>query len=235
MSSQKIRSIIAVATLTAGITWLAATPSTADMCKGGEPALLSPKSIATYCEERAPVRLDEAGARGGKLVTTESNKLAMAAGEMARQLGLTGLATGREALGIADLGGLAANWGMPSLFSASPALLPMVPGSTSMKDLATVAEVPALPALPVLPQTPLVAKLPAEMPLGNAAPYQNRIAGSAVESPLDLKEPVAEVGSQVVDILLPKAVQSVEDTSMLPGGQPAVDGFTGLARELGLR
>ncbi|MFG6199571.1 hypothetical protein [Nonomuraea sp. JJY05] len=224
-----------MATLTAGITWLAATPSTAGSCKGGEPALLSPKSVATYCEERTDVRVNEAATRGGKLVTTESNKLAMAAGEMARQLGLTGLATGREALGIADLGGVAATWGMPSLFSASPALFPIVPGSASMKDLATLAEVPALPALPELPPTPLVAKLPAEMSLGNAAPYQNRIAGAPVESPLDLQKPVSEVGSQVVDILLPKAVQSVEDTSMLPGGQPAVDGFTGLARELGLR
>ncbi|MDX3102910.1 hypothetical protein [Nonomuraea angiospora] len=224
-----------MATLTAGITWLAATPSTAGSCNGGEPALLSPKSVATYCEERAQVRLEDAGSRGGKLVTTESNKLAMAAGEMARRLGLTGLATGREALGIADLGGLAANWGMPALFSASPAPYPVVPRTGSMKDLATMAAVPALPALPELPPTPLVAKLPAEMSLGNAAPYQNRIAGSPVESPLDLKEPVAEVGSQVVDILLPKAVQSVEGTSMLPGGQPAVDGFTGLARELGLR
>ncbi|MFI6742175.1 hypothetical protein ACIBI9_55505 [Nonomuraea sp. NPDC050451] len=231
-----------MATLTAGITWLAATPSTAGSCKGGEPALLSPKSVATYCEERTKVRVDDAdagaGAGGGgssKLVTTESNKLAMAAGEMARQLGLTGLATGREVLGIADLGGVAATWGMPSLFSASPALFPIVPGSASMKDLATMAEVPALPALPELPPTPLVAKLPAEMSLGNAAPYQNRIAGAPVESPLALRKPVAEVGSQVVDILLPKAVESVEGTSMLPGGQPAVDGFTGLARELGLR
>ncbi|MEW1840535.1 hypothetical protein AB0392_21550 [Nonomuraea angiospora] len=224
-----------MATLTAGITWLAATPSTAGSCTGGEPALLSPKSVATYCEERARLRLEDAGSRGGKLVTTESNKLAMAAGEMARQLGLTGLATGREALGIADLGGLAANWGMPALFSASPAPYPVVPRTGSMKDLATMAAVPALPALPELPQTPLVAKLPAETSLGNAAPYQNRVAGSPVESPLDLKEPVAEVGSQVVDILLPKTVQSVEGTSMLPGGQPAVDGFTGLARELGLR
>ncbi|MEV4579351.1 hypothetical protein AB0K16_39485 [Nonomuraea jabiensis] len=224
-----------MATLTAGITWLAATPSTADACTGGEPALLSPKSVATYCAERARLRLDGAGAGGGKLVTTESNRLAMAAGEMARRLGLTGLATGREVLGTADLGGMAATWGMPALFSASPAPFPVVPGPASMKDLATVAEVPALPALPELPQTPLVAKLPAEMSLGNAAPYQNRIAGSTIESPLDLKEPVAEVGSQVVDILLPKAVRSVEDTTMLPGGQPAVDGFTGLARELGLR
>ncbi len=224
-----------MATLTAGIAWLAATPSTAGTCQGGEPALLSPKSVATYCEERARLRVDGAGAGGGKLVTTESNKLAMAAGEMARQLGLTGLATGRKVLGIADLGGMAATWGMPALFSASPAPFPVVPGSTPMRDLATAAEVPALPALPELPQTPLVAKLPAEMSLGNAAPHQSRIAGSTVESPLDLKEPVAEVGSQVVDTLLPKAVESVEGTSMLPGGQPAVDGFTGLARELGLR
>ncbi|MET7332614.1 hypothetical protein [Nonomuraea sp. NPDC005650] len=230
MSSQKIRSIIAVATLTAGITWLAATPSTARSCADKQPVLLSPKSAVSYCDERTQARVYN----GSKLVTTESNDLAQAAGELARQLGLTGLASGRKVLGIADLGGMAATWGMPSLVSASPALFPTVPGPAGMKDLATVAEVPGLPALPVLPEKPLVAKVPGEASLKDR-PYANRVAGHEIESPLDLQKPAEEVGSEVVDILLPKTVESVEGASMLPGSQPAVDGFTGLARELGLR
>ncbi|MFI7132935.1 hypothetical protein ACIBQ1_45180 [Nonomuraea sp. NPDC050153] len=216
-----------MATLTAGITWLAATPSTARSCADRQPALLSPKSAASYCDERTQGRVNGSG----KLVTTESNELAQAAGELARKLGLTGLASGREVLGIADLGGMAATWGMPSLVSASPALFPMVPGPAGMKDLATVAEVPGLPALPELPR---VDNLPAELSFGPPE-YRNRIAGSPIESPLDLQKPVAEVGSQVVDTLLPKAAESVEGASMLTGGQSPVDGFTGLARELGLR
>ncbi|WP_393167544.1 hypothetical protein [Nonomuraea marmarensis] len=223
-----------MATLTAGVSWLAVAPATADTCADAEPSLLSSTAAATYCDEHTTLRVNDGGLGSSRMVTSESNKLAMAAGELARRLGLTGLATGKSVLGVADLGGVAANWGMPSLASASPALFPTMPGPAGMRDLSTMAGIPALPALPELPSTPLQAKLPAEMSLGQA-PYHNRIAGSGIESPLDLERPVSEVGAEVIGTLLPKAVESVEGTSMLPGGQPVADGFTGLTQGLGLR
>ncbi|GAA3662277.1 hypothetical protein GCM10022224_027610 [Nonomuraea antimicrobica] len=232
--------MIAVAALTAGVCWLSTGPTTAQSCPGTEPSLLSPTAIASYCDEHAKLRVNDGGPGSGRMVTKESNKLAMAAGDLARHLGLTGLATGKEVLGVADLGGVAATWGMPSLTSASPALFPMVPGPLGMKDLSTMAGVPALPslpelpALPALPQEPQLANLPAELSLGQAT-HQNRIAGTGIQSPLDLKQPVREVGADVIGELLPKAVESVEGTSMLPGGELVVSGFTGLAQQLGLK
>ncbi|MEV0228475.1 hypothetical protein [Nonomuraea sp. NPDC050786] len=221
MSSQKIRSIIAVATLTAGVTWLAAAPSTADTCKGTG---VTARTTASYCGTYAATD----GALGGGTAADESEKLAMAAGAMAAQLGLTGLATAREALGAADMGGLAATWGMPS-----PALLPKVPESLEMRDLATMARVPALPALPEVPSKPLEVKVP-DLSLGNG-PSHNRYAGSGTRPPASLHRPVEEVRAEVVDVLLPETVENLQDTSVLAGGQTAVAGFSGLAPQLGLR
>ncbi|MFI7639183.1 hypothetical protein [Nonomuraea sp. NPDC049400] len=216
MSSQKIRSIIAVATLAAGVTWLAAAPSAADSCTG-----LSTSS----CGKSAA---NDGGLGSGRMVTDESDKLAMAVGAMAAQLGLTGLATAREALGAADMGGVAATWGMPS-----PALLPKIPGTVDMQDLSTMARVPALPALPQVPPRPLEAKLP-EISLGDS-PYRNRVAGSGIQPQTNLGQPVEEVRAEVVDVLLPKTVKSLNDASVLAGGETTVAGFSGLVPELGLR
>ena len=108
----------------------------------------------------------------------------------------------------------------------------------AMKDLSTVAGIPALPALPSLPSVPELPPL-ARTPLeGDArraqAPHHNSIGGTGIQSPTDLQRPVREVGEDVIGVLLPKAVESIEGTSMLPGGETAVSGFTGLKQALGL-
>ncbi|MFC5834290.1 hypothetical protein [Nonomuraea insulae] len=229
MSFQKIRGMVAVAALTAGVSWLYAGPAMAQSCPDAEPALLSANSIGSYCDEHTKLRVNDGGSGSGRMVTHESTKLAMAAGELARRLGLTGLATGKEVLGVADLGGMAATWSMPSLASASPALLPTLPGPIGMKDLSTMASVPTLAELPEMPQQK---KLPGETSLGQALQRDN-VTGSG--SPLDVAEPVHQVGAQVINVLLPKAVESVEGTSMLPGGQLVTTGFTGVSQSLGLR
>lgn len=235
MSFQKIRSVIAVAALSAGVSWLFAGPSAAGTtCADTGSALLSPTSIASYCDGHARLRLDDGGSGGSRMIVSESNRLALAAGALARQLGLTGLASGRDALGMADMGGVAATWGMPSLASASPALFPMVPGPIGMADLSTMAGMPGLPTLPEMPRTPLEDRLPEEMTVGQG-PYHNRVSGNGIQSPLDLDKRVRQVGGEVVEVLLPKAMESVEGASMLPGGEPAVAGFTGLTHGLGLR
>ncbi|MEU6719451.1 hypothetical protein ABZ897_49005 [Nonomuraea sp. NPDC046802] len=236
MSSQKIRNVIAVAALIAGVSWLTASPAAAAPCHNGEPSLLTSTSIASYCSDEARLHLNDGSPASSRMVAEESNKLAQAAGHMARQMGLTGLATARSALGTSDLGGVAAMWGMPALTSASPAFFPALPGPVTMKDVATMAGVPALPALPTLPsvpQEPLGGLVRSDVPGGRAS-YHNTIAGSGIESPMDLEKPVRQVGSDVINVLLPKAVESVEGTSMLTGDS-ALGGFTELVQKLGLR
>ncbi|TDE40633.1 hypothetical protein E1295_31225 [Nonomuraea mesophila] len=220
--------------MTAGVTWWAATPSTADSCANTKPVVLSPDSALSFCHEQSRVNVNDGGSGGSRMVAEESGKLAMATGRLARQLGLTGLAAGRSALGGTDIGGVAATWGMPMLTSASPVVFPAVPGRSGMRDMSTLSSVPALPSLPSLPETPLLAKLPAEMSLGQST-HSNRIAGKDVRAPKDLDKPVREVGEDVIGVLLPKAVESVEGTSMLTGGRSAVPGVTGLTDGLGLR
>ncbi|MEV0613894.1 hypothetical protein AB0I81_11275 [Nonomuraea sp. NPDC050404] len=230
--------MIAVAALTAGVSWLFAGPSTADSCT--ETALLSPATASSPGCEPPNLRVGQGlgegsgGPGSSRMITEESNALAMAAGELARRLGLTGLATGKEVLGAADIGGIAANWGMPSLASSSPALFPMAPGPIGMADLSTVAGMPGLPSLPQLPRTPLQDKLPGMMTLGQE-PYHNRVQGSGVQSPMDLQQPVNMVSENLIGTLLPKAVEGVESTSKLPGGAPAISGFGALVEGLELR
>jgi hypothetical protein len=213
VSSQKIRRILAAAALIAGVTWLAACPSMA-------------------VTRHRPLDGDDPSV--GQIVADESNTLAMAAGEMARQMGLTGLAGARSAMGpLADLGGIVATWGMPSLTGSSPALFPAVPGPGGMSDLATMAEVPALPELPAMPGTPITGRVPTKMTLGQE-PYANSITGHARRVPVGVQQPVREIGGDVITELLPKAVDAVEDTPVLPGGAPVIDGFGGLLRDLDL-
>ncbi|MGN9843770.1 hypothetical protein ACTMTI_37160 [Nonomuraea sp. H19] len=231
MSAHKIRGIIAVAAVTAGVSWLAPGPAMAETCADDQRALLSNTSIASYCDERSGMRLDVGGPGAGRAVTSESSRLAMTAGTMARQLGLTGLATAKEAMGTADLGGIAANWGMPALASASPALFPALPDPAGMKDLATMITVPALSALP---PTPLESQVSSQLSLDDG-PHHDRVAGSGVKSPLDLQKPVQEVSADVIGVLLPEVVERVGHTSVLPDGQPVAAGFDGLVHGLGVR
>ncbi|RSN01089.1 hypothetical protein DMB42_39510 [Nonomuraea sp. WAC 01424] len=216
-----------MATLTAAVTWPVAGPSTADTCRAQN------ESVASYCNGKTMLRLNEGKTNGHRVVTEEISKLAVAAGDMARRLGLTGLTTARSAMGpLADLGGVGATWGMPSLTSASPALFPMVPGDRGMRDLATTLQVPALPALPALPQTPIMARVPAETAVGGKPTSPAK--GQSAQAPMDLRQPVHELGGRLLANLLPKAVQSVEGASTLPGGPQAVDGFSRLLPGLGL-
>ncbi|MBF8190761.1 hypothetical protein ITP53_34645 [Nonomuraea sp. K274] len=242
MPSQKLR-CLAVAALTAGVSWTVVSPATAAPCDDREPALLTHTSVASHCGAHAELRGTEGIHAGGRMVTTEGNRLAMATGELARHLGLTGLATAKSVMGVADLGGVAATWAMPSPAAASPGAFSA--SSTGMRDLSTVAGIPALPALPALPAVPAAVSALPVLPAVPSTPrdgkpssgqfsVHNRIAGSVIQSPLDLQKPVREAGADLVGVLLPKAVESVEGTSMLPGGAPIANGFTGLAHSLGL-
>ncbi|MBB6556464.1 hypothetical protein [Nonomuraea rubra] len=235
MSFQKFRSMIAVAALTAGVSWLFTGASMAGNCT--ETAVLSPSSAVSTCGDPTSLHIEQSGNAGSRMITSESNKLAMAAGEMARYFGHTGLAAGKEVVDMADLGGVGATWGLTSLFSASPALFPTMPGPAGVADLATMANLPPLPPLPMLPEvpgTPLDSRLPHEMTVGQG-PYHNRVVGTGLDSPLGLQQPVSEVSAEVIGQVLPKAVDSLEGISILPGGGSGAAGLTDAVGGLGLK
>ncbi|MFB4272819.1 hypothetical protein [Nonomuraea sp. GTA35] len=234
MSFQKFRSMVAVAALTAGVSWLFAGAATAGNC--AETAVLSPSSVVSTCDGPAALHIEQSGTAGSRMITSESNKVAMAAGEMARHIGYTGVATGKEVLRMADVSGAGATWGLSSLFSASPALFPMVPGPAGVADLATRANLPPFPPLPVLPEvpgTPLDSRLPHEMTMGQG-PFHNRVVGTGLDSPLALQKPVSEVSSELIGQVLPKAVDGLQGISILPGGGSGASGLTDAVGDLGL-
>ncbi|MET8863686.1 hypothetical protein ABZW11_12075 [Nonomuraea sp. NPDC004580] len=222
MSFQKIRSTIAVAAAAVGVSWLCAGPAAARTCARTEGALLPP--ALAQCGGHTGIQLDDPGIGATRVVASETAKLAMAAGDTARRLGLTGLATGKQALGMSDLGGVAATWGMPPLVG-SPALLPLVPEPRTMKDVTTMRGVPALPELP---KVPLAGKPPASKKARNAPPH-GTIAGTGLDSPMKLQEPVRQVGSQVISEVLPKAFEALQGTKFAPGGGSIVSGFSSLS------
>ncbi|AQZ67384.1 unnamed protein product [[Actinomadura] parvosata subsp. kistnae] len=227
--------MIAVAALAAGVSWLFTGTSMAGGC--AETAVLSPASVVSACENPSTLRLEEGGSAGSRMITSESNKVAMAAGEMARQAGYKGLATGKQVLRMADLSGTGATWGLASLFSASPALFPMMPGPAGVADLATMAKLPPLPPLPMLPEVPgtsLNSRLPDEMTVGRG-PYDNRVVTTGTDSPLGLQEPVSEVSAELIGQVLPKAMDSLDGVAVLPGGGSGAAGLTDALGGLALK
>ncbi|WP_188188631.1 hypothetical protein [Nonomuraea sp. SYSU D8015] len=242
MSSHKIRSIIAAAALAAGISWLAAAPTDAGTCG-------KKRHASAECGESVEMQVDDTLPGSAKL-TPEAASLALAAGRLARELGLAGLASARPSPDLLDLGGIVATWGMPSVSSASPELFPTARGPVGMEDLATEAHVPDLPSLPI-PGTPLEERIPRDMTLGRG-PFPNGVTAADDDeygpddrkSPADgLEKPVREVGSKVITELLPKAVDGVGGASVLsvpgmpgvPGQGAGLEGLTSLVKGFGLR
>ncbi|MGW2145537.1 hypothetical protein ACWCOT_14615 [Nonomuraea bangladeshensis] len=221
MPSHKFRIIVATAALAAGVSWFAAGPTGADTCGGARHS-----TSLLGCAGRVEVRPQDVP--GGTVIAPEANDLALAAGRLARQLGLTGLASGGALPGKVDLGGVPASWGMPPLSSASPLVRQAAAGPAGMRDLATAAYVAALPTLP---QAPVLPGTPAR---ASREPH-TVIAGSPRKDPRGARKPAGEVGSQVVGELLPQALGDLGDSPVLPGRDPGLAGLTGLVQDLGLR
>jgi hypothetical protein len=140
---------------------------------------------------------------------------------MAQRLGLTGLASARSAMGLTDLGGIAATSGMPALTSSAPAR----PGG-----LPSLAKLPDVPDLPSLPELPGVSDLPVGMTLGNL-PDPAKVAGDGMEAPLDMPAPVNEIKNDLIDRTLPQVPTTVDGLthgSRLPDAQDSLSGLTGL-------
>ncbi|WP_219462438.1 hypothetical protein [Nonomuraea rhizosphaerae] len=228
MSFRKFRSILAVATLTAGVSWMAAGPTLARDCVDASAAIKSPASTTRICDEDSALDLDPAQAP--HMVDSASEKLSMAAVRLANRLGVAGLGTGRSVMNVADQAGMAAAAGVPSLPGGIP------PGSAGLQDVSRVAEAPDVPLLPPMPGTGV---LPVEMPKGTVKtlPKGSSIVGAGTQSPVDLLVPVEQVKRQTIASVLPEvpeALQDVHDVARLPERNPAIDGFNGLIQGLDL-
>ncbi|MET8984000.1 hypothetical protein ABZW49_00990 [Nonomuraea wenchangensis] len=220
--SHKFRTIVATAALAAGVSWFAAGPTGADTCGGARHS-----DSLLGCAGRVEIKPEDVP--GGTSITPEANDLAMAAGRLARQLGLTGLAAGGALPGKVDLGGVPASWGMPPLSFSSPRVRQAAAGPAGMRDLATAAYVAALPTLPQVPALSGTRARASREP----EPY-TAIAGAPRKDPRGVRKPVGEVGSQVVGELLPQALGDLGDPPVLPGRDPGLAGLTGLVQDLGL-
>ncbi|MFI7449427.1 hypothetical protein ACIBQX_18165 [Nonomuraea sp. NPDC049714] len=207
-------------TLTAGVTWLGAGPVAADECRT-KPTTVRAGTTATLCDDLRKIRLDDGSIGGSRLLTSQTDELATGTARMAQRLGLTGLTSARSAMGLTDLGGIAATSGMPALTSSAPAR----PGG-----LPSLAKLPDVPDLPSLPELPGVSDLPVGMTLGNL-PDPAKVAGDGMEAPLDMPAPVNEIKNDLIDRTLPQVPTTVDGLthgSRLPDAQDSLSGLTGL-------
>ncbi|MFC5819918.1 hypothetical protein [Nonomuraea harbinensis] len=196
MPTRSIRGILAIATLTAGVTWLGASSAAADDCRETRTSMGSP--AAALCDELTKVRLSDST---GPLLGSESTHLALGAVRLAEHLGLTGLATSHSAIGLSDLGGVMATSAMPSVLPAAPT----VAGVTSQ------AKLPALPALPVNTRT---------------GRYPSKTAPrSSPGVPLDLTRPVGKTKDRLVRRTLPQGPGPLNETKLPADSLDGVTGL----------
>lgn len=209
-------------TLTAGVTWLGASPVAADECRT-KPTTVRAAKTARLCDDLTKIRVDDGSIGGSRLVTSQTEELATSTARMAERIGLTGLASARSAMGLKDLGGIAATSSMPALPSSTAA----EPGLPSLTKL------PDVPDLPALPDVPGVSNLPVGMTLGTL-PDPAKVAGKGVRG---RNMPVNEIKDELINRTLPQVpgtVTGLTSGTRLPDAQESLDGLTGLDALTGL-
>ncbi|MFI6601827.1 hypothetical protein ACIBHX_36740 [Nonomuraea sp. NPDC050536] len=218
MSSRNIRCILALAALTAGVSWLATGPASADACR----SKVLPADVSSVCGELTSIHADTTY---GDRLATRPGGAAATADQVARRLHLQGLNQATAVLSVADVGGVAAASGMPAL----PMTKPGRAGLPNVSSLLPAApDVPGLPAMPARlaaagkPGLPAVgaAELPGRLAIDELPDATGVIGGKA---PLSLPEPVNTVKSRVTQTLpqAPKALDGIKTTVPVPGGKPA--------------
>jgi hypothetical protein len=192
-------------TLTAGVTWWAASPVAADECRAKPAARAA--TATRLCDDLTEIRLDDE-----RPLTSQTEELAASTARMAQRIGLTGLASARSAMGLTDLGGIAATSGMPALPSSTPA----------QSGLPSLTK---LPDVPDLPDIPGVSNLPVGMTLGTL-PDPAKVAGKGVRGQ-DM--PVNEIKDDLIARTLPQVpgtVDGLTSGTRLPDAQDSLKGLT---------
>lgn len=222
MSSRSIRSILAVATLTAGVSWLAAGQASADQCADMVSVLRAP-TVAQVCDELTDLRAS--GTYGGRMTARRDSELATEVESLSRRLGMSGLSKSSAVLSFADLGGVAAAAGMPSL----PSGMPGKGGLPTMTRMATTPDLPGLPNLPVLPGARNLAAVEKVPALPDASGL------TSVKAPLNLPRRVTKIRKQVT---LPETPAVLQDSGAgglrLPDGDAVTERVDGLLKGLNL-
>lgn len=194
------RNILALAVLTAGVSLLAVgTAQAATNCGKAVSVLEAPTTVAALCDEVTDVRAN--GTYGGKMSAPADSELLMNVDALAKALGLPGLSRAAAVLSIADMAGVAAGAGLPTLPGG-------LPGTAGLPNVASLAQLPDTPGLPSVPGLAAVPQLPvSKLP---ALPYASGL--TSVKAPLTLPQPVQEVKDKVTAVVpqVPAAVKKVE-------------------------
>ncbi|MEU7990239.1 hypothetical protein AB0B56_35785 [Streptosporangium canum] len=213
-TSRHIRGLLAVAALTAGVSWLAAAPASAGgvSCQGREMVELleTPESVATVCDEAGDLR---ASATAGRTTVPARGEGPASMERLARIAGLPGLSQASAVVSFADTAGVAAGTGTPAL----PALPSGMPGFPGHSPAGTLATAPDLPGLPGTPGTDLIRFPVSEVPsVPRLTDPTGALSGDGTALPLPLEEPVSV---QAVTEDLPAAIEP--EVPVVPVAPPA--------------
>lgn len=203
-------------TLTAGVTWLGAGPVAADGCRA-KPTTVHAGTAARLCDDLTEIRVDDDSIGGDRLITPQTEELATSTARMAQRIGLTGLASAHSAMGLTDLGGIAATSSMPALR----------PGAPARSGLPSLTKLPDVPDLPSLPDVPGVSNLPVGVSLGTL-PDPAEVAGKGVRGH---NVPVNEIKDDLIERTLPQVpgtLDGLTSGTRLPDAQDSLDGLAGL-------
>ncbi|WP_049559506.1 hypothetical protein [Nonomuraea sp. SBT364] len=199
-------------TLTAGVTWLGAGAAAADQCHDRSATVRAQRMVTALCDDATRLRVDDPSGTG-EVIKSETSRLAHSAARLAERIGLTGLGSVR-ALGLSDLGGVAATSSMPALSNG-------VPLAGGLPDLGRLPEVPDLPNLPTIPG---VRNLPVGATVGKL-PDPAKVAAEGLKAPLNLPQPVNELKDDLINKMLPQvpaAVGGINDATRLPDAQTSL-------------
>ncbi|MER5420971.1 hypothetical protein [Streptosporangium roseum] len=213
-TSRHIRGLLAVAALTAGVSWLVAAPASAGgvPCQGRDMVELleTPESVAAVCDEVGDVR---AAAAAGRTTVPAQGEGPASMERLARIAGLPGLSQASAVVSFADTAGVAAGTGVPAL----PAGMPGFPGHASA---GTLAAAPDLPGLPGTPGTDLIRFPVSEVPsVPRLTDPTGALSGNGTALPLQLQDPVSV---KAVTEDLPAAIEpEVPQVPAVPVAPPA--------------
>lgn len=242
-ASRGIRSVLAVAVLATGASWLAAAPASAEICDE-KVVLLDSTTVAAVCEETAGLR---ARATRTAMTAPRGSELSMSAERLAKTAGLPGLSRTTAVLSLADTGGVAAGAGLPSLPSG-------VPGKKGIVEASKLSMTPDLPGLPTLPSTEAVddgfrlgelggraevAQVAEVAEVNEVSEVSGAVAPemampdaagvTGMTAPINLTPPINEVTAKVGELVEKRGAQVLPPLSVTNG-----EGADGLAEELDL-
>ncbi|MFF5209951.1 hypothetical protein [Streptosporangium sp. NPDC000396] len=238
-ASRNIQGILAVAALTAGVSWLVTAPASAAAasCPGRDVVelLKTPESAAAVCEEAGGVKVATVAGGTAGPADGEAGAASQHVDRLARIAGLPGLSRASAVISFADTAGAAAGAGVPALPS----------GGSGISWVGALPDAPDLPGLPTVPGTDFI-RLPvpavpppdpdlADSDLANPAdalpdgttlpvpvPDPDSVKAVTEELPAAIQPPVTAPRTAPLDVAPPKVAQ---ETAELPALDNALPGL----------